>query len=607
MIVMDAAQFSAEQARECGRWYWRGVRLGALAGVTASAVLLAAASVAVGSPGAPAGSTAPRGTFEEASMAVADIPDLYDSGVPRAQTDLLRRVYQDAARKLHATLLKGPGTTAAARRFNQIRAAQLGVQIEAIAAKLKIDAAGWVGRNVADAARDGRERGEYQAAAMGLRPGGDLPRGSTALIDSRAIAVLARDAARDLYRAADGLAASGSRLLRATAQQAIPEADVARILAGGVALGEPTEATRELTAALRAVAGDRITIPLRSGGERSYEVGDYAEMVGRTKTRQATVLARHERLAELGLDLVRIVGRPSDNFCSAFLGQVFSLGGGHPRYPAYRSLPGGGPPFHPNCSKSTAPFVEELAGEAPALGDGPRRLLGVGPAEAQRRFRDLQLRGPSAEAYRRAGAPLAGPRRAAAAADFITDAEAGKLLAPHGVASVKLAGRAAVGDAAVPLLARAMARARVQVASVVVDAAPFRSARLAGQGGNGPLVYQAGVDRVSINPDWPHWNDVAGRVKDLRARNVWSSDDEQHPFLHELGHAKTHKSLGDADYARLRAKKFTVAESKQITADVSEGATGNALEFVAEVYAARLAGRKFPPSVTTRYTLLGGP
>ena len=54
--------------------------------------------------------------------------------------------------------------------------------------------------------------------------------------------------------------------------------------------------------------------------------------------------ARHERLGELGLDLVAFVGRVSDNFCSAFLGQVFSLSGTSNKYPAYASLPGGGPP-----------------------------------------------------------------------------------------------------------------------------------------------------------------------------------------------------------------------------------------------------------------------
>lgn len=29
-------------------------------------------------------------------------------------------------------------------------------------------------------------------------------------------------------------------------------------------------------------------------------------------------------------------------------------------YPALAGLPGGGPPFHPNCSKGTAAYVPEL-------------------------------------------------------------------------------------------------------------------------------------------------------------------------------------------------------------------------------------------------------
>jgi hypothetical protein len=105
----------------------------------------------------------------------------------------------------------------------------------------------------------------------------------------------------------------------------------------------------------------------------------------------------------MGLDLVRIVGRISDNFCTAWLGQVFSLSGRHPTYPALAALPGGGPPFHPNCSKSSAPFIEDLADatdERVAAGDpDARKLIGMSAAEAQKAYRALQLRQQATARY----------------------------------------------------------------------------------------------------------------------------------------------------------------------------------------------------------------
>jgi hypothetical protein len=97
------------------------------------------------------------------------------------------------------------------------------------------------------------------------------------------------------------------------------------------------------------------------------------------------------------------VGLVSTHFCTAFLGQVFSLSGKSDKYPAYSELPGGGPPFHPNCSKSTRPFVEELASpaqleQAEGLDDADK-LLGDDPARAQRKFRDLQIHTQQKDRY----------------------------------------------------------------------------------------------------------------------------------------------------------------------------------------------------------------
>jgi hypothetical protein len=98
----------------------------------------------------------------------------------------------------------------------------------------------------------------------------------------------------------------------------------------------------------------------------------------------------------MDINLVTIVGKVSDNFCSAFLGMVFSLDGKSDKYPAYSELPGDGPPFHPSCSKSTRAFVPELATEtqldmADGLDDADK-LLGDDTSEAQKKYKSLGMR-----------------------------------------------------------------------------------------------------------------------------------------------------------------------------------------------------------------------
>jgi hypothetical protein len=97
---------------------------------------------------------------------------------------------------------------------------------------------------------------------------------------------------------------------------------------------------------------------------------------------------------------VTIVGRITPWFCTAYVGKVFSLSGNDPDFPPLDSVPGGGPPFHPNCSKSTAPFIRELASDAQLkasrVDEDLKAMLTTDQSTAQKRFKDLQGK-PAAE------------------------------------------------------------------------------------------------------------------------------------------------------------------------------------------------------------------
>jgi hypothetical protein len=172
---------------------------------------------------------------------------------------------------------------------------------------------------------------------------------------------------RDLTIAAEGMGKLASGTLNKLSGLGVTPKEVNDILAGrltgagrGGSLGTQY---RELRDKLTAVNGKKVQIPCKDGITREYDTKYYAEMISRTKTRQAIVEAKHQQFAAEGIDLVKIVGRISPHFCTAYLGHIYSISNTSKKYPALDLLtvsgvPAPGPPFHPNCSKSSIPYVE---------------------------------------------------------------------------------------------------------------------------------------------------------------------------------------------------------------------------------------------------------
>ena len=328
---------------------------------------------------------------------MAKLPANHHSGVPRSESEQLVRWYAEARKRLREMILHPTGTEAG-QAFRQSRAALLIEQIDRIIRELDARSARWASKNLPAAYKDGIQAGLRQLEEAGVRVPGNLIQGSFSLVDRRSLDLLAQDTLMTLRKASGAMAESAKSVLRQTAQIGLSERQINDIIAGGIIEGTPRETIRTLREELQRVNADQLVKVIdKNGNTRHYEPGYYADMVVRTKTREVVVKARHNRLNESGVDLVIIIGKPSDNFCSAFLGQIFSLSGNHPKYPAYSSLPGGGPPFHPKCSKGTRPFVEALADpdDLPFGGEGlpdAKTLLQLDPAQAQRAYQDLQLR-----------------------------------------------------------------------------------------------------------------------------------------------------------------------------------------------------------------------
>ncbi|MGE5608935.1 MAG: hypothetical protein ACM359_06760, partial [Bacillota bacterium] len=274
------------------------------------------------------------------------LPEFSTSGVPQGSIEELARIYREASKRLRQMVLHPTGGTDAAQEFRRARAIALSDQVDQVLLALKRRVSPWASKNALAAVREGRATAERQAREAGVRVQGAIVGGSFHLVEHRAVGYVARQIAMDLNQAADSMGDRAKRLLRKTAQEGLDETKINRILAGGIIEGTPAATIRTLREELRAVHGDTVQVIDKNGDPINFEVGYYASLVACTQTRTAMVDAKHERLEAIGLDLVAIVGRISENFCTAYLGEVYSLSGKHPKYPAYASLPSGGAPFH---------------------------------------------------------------------------------------------------------------------------------------------------------------------------------------------------------------------------------------------------------------------
>lgn len=283
-----------------------------------------------------------------------------------------------------ADLLADPANRSAS--YRESRAAELSYALRIRLARMGANVEQIMGGPASEAALRAALRADRELGELGLGERTILGSGRVGFVNVNieAVEVIARDtaarevraAAGEMVRGIEGHARNAETVFRSLSESVLTqgrggESAVNQAVARGIITGDPriTErAIRELFAdpnapvaeSYRKLGNRQITV-----GKATMSVRQYAATVTRTRMREATVTAHHERLQTLGVSLVQVTGRESANFCTAFLNLVCSLNGfageidGVSVVPL-ASLPGGGPPFHPNCSKSTAAFVPNL-------------------------------------------------------------------------------------------------------------------------------------------------------------------------------------------------------------------------------------------------------
>ena len=164
----------------------------------------------------------------------------------------------------------------------------------------------------------------------------------------------------DLLGANQSIGQNAQRILRATQQNLLEERQINQIIAEGlVEGGARKEVSRALETRLREqlANGQFVTV-----NGRNFTPGHYAELVVRTRTREAATHGTIGAIAEQGVDLVQISvhENPCTKICQALQGKVFSISGRDRRFPRLEKRP----PYHPNCEHVLLPFIAEAFDDA---------------------------------------------------------------------------------------------------------------------------------------------------------------------------------------------------------------------------------------------------
>ena len=523
----------------------------------------------------------------------------FDQPDPRLVRELVAR-YSEAAARVRDRVLNPPGKTASARKWNQARVTQILAQVDTEVARLKGQATEWTGTALEQSMRKGTETADRQAKEAGIINEGSPLEGSFSVVDRGAVEVLARDTVSDLISAADSMRSQASNALRRMAATGVSNAQVNSIITAGVIEGRPANTIRELREALKKVHGKKVTITDKNGQPMTFDAGYYAQMVAVTKTREATSKARHARLSDRGIDLVKVVGRISVNFCTGYLDKVFSISGSHPKYPPLASLPGGGPPFHVQCSKSTAPFIVGLADpediEAGEPDPDTDKLLNVQDrSELQRRFNAMQGK-QQAQARRRMTSKRSDVGRKAHTSQTDSAGYQASVLKDLGVERVDIGRYTDVGAMIVRGMQQVVAAGGAVPKSVVVSREAFP---VPNRGHIGWYNYETGM--MAFNPRWRGWRDGGRAMREQFEWGQFSSGHILHPIYHEAAH--THANARNVNH---RKASITDTRELSLARSVSTRAMVNKDEFLAEVRAARMAGRRFDKDVMSLYERLGG-
>jgi SPP1 gp7 family putative phage head morphogenesis protein len=261
------------------------------------------------------------------------------------QIEQLRIVYSSAQKKILSQLKSVDLTD-----FGRARANQILHQTDKIIKSLDKQTYKWAKATMPASYDRGIDLSAERLKALGVTRFVNYD----AQIHTQAVSILVDDVTRELLVANDGMRGSLNSVIHKSQQAIIQDREISRRIAEGMITGEPRRAISSgILKDLRTNMREERFISIKG---RNYRPDKYAEMVARTRTREASSEGTVNTALRYGVDLVQWDAH-SDvcEICQYFSGRIFSISGNHPDFPPLREKP----PVHPRCRCGITPITEE--------------------------------------------------------------------------------------------------------------------------------------------------------------------------------------------------------------------------------------------------------
>jgi len=183
----------------------------------------------------------------------------------------------------------------------------------------------------------------YKMAENIMRRGGITKAGNIPY-KGRILDALINDTVTKFTGAVEGGIGRVNTLFREVQTSSITEAQINRAIAEGLVTdATPQRIRSNLEKQLyKSIVGEEKIL----AGTKTYKVNTYAEMLARTRTRDAQSSATITASLDYGVDLVQVSDHNTTTpLCMQFEGQIYSITGANKRYPKLEEVA----PFHPNC------------------------------------------------------------------------------------------------------------------------------------------------------------------------------------------------------------------------------------------------------------------
>jgi hypothetical protein len=230
------------------------------------------------------------------------------------------------------------------------RAQLLLKQVDAVVAQLNTSAYRWAKNSLPYAYEQGIDLAAERLKALNITRFVAYD----AKIHTSAVDALVQSVSAELITANIGIKKFINQVITQTQQTLLQDTEINRLIAQGLIQGEARRTVSDkLLQGLRAKLGEERFLVING---RNYQPSKYAELLARTRTREATSNGTINTALRYGVDLVQWDSHSEIcEYCAQFAGRVYSISGSDAQFPQLTEKP----PLHPNCRCVVIPITKE--------------------------------------------------------------------------------------------------------------------------------------------------------------------------------------------------------------------------------------------------------